>query len=192
MFGKKAVGNVGTYRPAITTEVCLRRGAKTHFRRNSQRPFRKEFLFAAEKPVATGREFGGKGVNGPSQRKTWLGGEVDGVGPSLLTASQDAPNGTEPDVDDTLHRVDYLESLAVGDDMRDSCVLRALRKSELYLAPDNTSIIVDSGAPSSACSVEIIDLYYPEVRAELLPSGKKFRRGDIRVFAILGSVVFLG
>ena len=126
MFGEKAGANPGADRTVITTEGCLRCVPETHFWRSCPHPFRKELMFTAKKPVATGREVGGKSANVPTQRKTWVSGEVDGGDQSVETASQDAPNASEPDVDDTLPRVDYLESFALGDDMHASWVCSAL------------------------------------------------------------------
>ena len=68
------------------------------------------------------------------------------------------------------------------------CVCSATYDAYLAGRANLTSMVLDTGATSSVCSVQLIRQYSPHILPQLKPTGKSFRFGDSSKFGSLGRI----
>ena len=154
---------------------CLRCNSEDRFWRSCPHPFRPEqYTGNASRPNQKN--------NAPrtesSSSKTVLIAE-----PAIEEVSDDPPAGPPVNVDDVQNQQGfYLDDL----------IFVRIASGIILFSPqtDITSIVLDTGATSSVCSVDVIRKFFPHLMSDLRPSGKTFRFGDSRKFTSTGRVFF--
>ena len=121
-----------------------------------------------EKGASAGKGNPGKdqGDAPTSSNKTWLSRNISGTaGDGFETPNEEpAPQVTSKDaemIDDTPEPANCSESYFIGTDPLDTWVCMAYQSAVAGSKHDCTSIIIDCGATSSVCSIEILRKYPP-------------------------------
>ena len=62
--------------------------------------------------------------------------------------------------------------------------------NEVFLSSSTNiaDIIIDTGPSASVCSVDVVMKWFGKTRPLLIPSTKRFRFGDSRIFGGLGTI----
>ena len=157
------------------TRRCLRCGSPDHFWRSCPHPFNPD-LFPWNGKTTSDKNADNRSKSSPV-KQTLL------AEPEDETNAENIVEEMHSTLDDTQNQIGfYLDDLIF--------VCSAYETLLFTHKTDLASIVLDTGATSSVCSIDLVKMHFPLLMSKIRPSGKSFRFGDEKKFPSLGRVCF--
>ena len=167
------------------SQHCIRCGALGHFWRQCPHPYRKELAFAGNNQNAMKSNL--------APRSKELSKPIHHTLTDDRSASEFVENEMPMDQPDDMPEQVVAYTSPANGKAPEFCWVCSIYRAEMDTESNVcTSVVVDSGASASVCSMSFVKSTVPMLWSSRKESSKQFRFGDSRSFSSLGLLVIPG